>query len=164
MPDNRLAESAHVLRVLVVDDFPELAGAVAQALRRRGYDAEHCETGEECLELAQVFRPNIVLLDIRLLGMDGFETARQLRTLPEMRSAVLMAITSMIPDGECARFAEAGFDLHLRKPLDLAELDVVLRRAAAQLDGRTLVAGGRFTVPDAEERLGTSTEKRATPR
>jgi PAS domain S-box-containing protein len=109
-------------RVLVVDDNYDAALSLAMILKTHGHVTQFVTTGEAALELAEGFRPEIVLLDIGLPEMDGFEVARQIRQSSRENDPLLVAITGYGQPQDRARSEAAGFDHHLVKPVDLSEL------------------------------------------
>ena len=112
-------------RVLVVDDNPDAADLLAEALLAKGQEVEIAYDGAQALQKARTFQPEVVLLDIGLPGMDGFEVARQLRSLG--RDMRLIALTGYGPDSDRQRAKDGGFDAHLLKPVELEALhDAVL--------------------------------------
>jgi hypothetical protein len=80
------------------------------------------------LQEAEAFTPEVVLLDIGLPGMDGYEVVRRLRELPQTRGALIVALTGFGQDSDRRRAIAAGFDDHLVKPVDLETVTAVLRR------------------------------------
>jgi CheY-like chemotaxis protein len=119
--------------VLVVDDCPYLADALALILNRWGYQPAVAYDGPSALALASAEPPAVVLLDLGLPGMDGYEVARRLRGLTQMAKALLIALTGYGQEEEVRLCHEAGFNLHLLKPCDPEELRRVLDgRLAAQ--------------------------------
>jgi len=98
-----------------------------------GYLAEIAHDGPAALRLAGQFRPDIVLLDIGLPVMDGYEVARHLRALPELLPFVLIAVTGYGQETDRCRSRAAGFDGHLVKPLRLEELSEMLDRLRPRL-------------------------------
>ena len=105
-------------RVLVVDDDPAVADSTAMLLQIEGHDVRTAATGEAALELARSFRPQLVLLDIGLQGMDGYEVARRLRAQQaENEKICLVAITGYGHEEARVRSEAAGFDRHLVKPV-----------------------------------------------
>jgi signal transduction histidine kinase len=104
-------------RVLVVDDNVDAAESEALLLRFLGHVVEVAYNGPAALEVVREFRPEIVLLDIGLPGMSGYEVARAIRALPEARGVVLAAVTGYGQEQDRRRAHEAGFDHHLTKPL-----------------------------------------------
>jgi PAS domain S-box-containing protein len=131
----KLASSAS-WRVLVVDDNKDAADSTAMVLRAAGYDARVAYTSATALEIAHATRPHIVLLDIGLPGMDGYEIARRLSQDPDLKDTWLLAVTGYGRESDHQRSRAAGFDYHLTKPVDplqLQELFAILtgRRRAA---------------------------------
>jgi signal transduction histidine kinase len=113
-------------RILVVDDNRDSAESLAILLRIVGNEVQIAHDGLSALEAGKTFRPAVVLLDIGLPGMDGYEVARKLRKTPEGKDALLIAQTGWGQEEDRLRSTEAGFDAHLTKPLDLAALQSVL--------------------------------------
>jgi PAS domain S-box-containing protein len=115
-------------RVLIVDDNVESAKGLATLLRMVGYDPQTAFDGRSALEAALLDQPEIVLLDIGLPGMDGYELASTLRRDRHLEDALLIAITGYGQDEDRRRSTEAGFDHHLVKPVDIdALLDLLAR-------------------------------------
>ncbi len=119
-------------RVLVVDDHRDGGQSLAALLRLGGMEVRVVQDGPSALEAARAFRPEVVLLDIGLPGMDGYEVARRLRVQPLTRDAVLVAVTGYGRDEDRLLSRQAGFDYHLVKPVDLATLQAVLASRPAE--------------------------------
>jgi PAS domain S-box-containing protein len=113
-------------RVLVVDDSPDAADSLAMLLRLEGQEVRVAYDGPTALGLARDFRPRLVLLDIGLPGMDGYEVARRLRQQPGLGGVVLVALTGWGQEEDRRKSQEAGFDHHLVKPAGLEELQQLL--------------------------------------
>ena len=109
-------------RVLVVDDNVDAATSLATVLELAGHEVRTAFGGLEALQVAEAFRPDTVLLDLNLPGIDGVEVGRRLRALPWARSASLIALTGMGRPSDLARTGEAGFDDHLTKPVQPEEV------------------------------------------
>jgi PAS domain S-box-containing protein len=122
------AEAGPAQRILVVDDNIDSAESLATMLRLLGHEVHTVYDGPAAVRAAATFAPEVVLLDIGLPGMDGYEVARQLRALPQVRGAVLVAQTGWGQEEDRRRSREAGFDHHLVKPVDPAALREVLGR------------------------------------
>ena len=120
------------LRVLVVDDNVDVAKMSAVFLRAAGYDTRTAHSGKAGLDAAEDFRPHVVLLDIGLPGMDGYEVARRLRLDPQLKEVGLIAMTGYGQDSDRQRSKEAGFDDHLVKPVEPVHLLKVLADLAAR--------------------------------
>ena len=112
------------LRVLVVDDNADAAQTLAMLLEVSGHDVRMANDGPTALEIALDFRPSVVLLDIGLPGIDGFEVAKRLRQKPGLGSVLLVAMTGYGQVADKQRSQGAGFDHHLVKP---AEFEKVLQ-------------------------------------
>ncbi len=119
------------LRVLVVDDCDDARTSLCMLLRIWGFQAESAAGGPQALEAAPVFRPEVVLLDLGMPGMDGYETARRLRELPQ--PPLLVAMTGYGRDEDRRKTRAAGFVAHVFKPADPIELHALLGRAAGLL-------------------------------
>jgi len=119
---------ARRLRVLVVDDRVDTAEGMAEILRLSGDDAWVAHNGEEALAAAREHRPEVMLLDIGLPGMDGYELASRLRGEECGRGAVLIAVTGYGDEEARLRSAKAGFNHHLVKPVDLDALLALINR------------------------------------
>jgi CheY-like chemotaxis protein len=119
-PSQEDGASALSRRVLVVDDNVTAAQSLALVLKLEGYDVQVAHDGAVVLEAARRFRPEVVLLDIGLPGMDGYQLAGRLRQDQALRVhiALLVAVTGYAEDEARRRSREAGFDHHLVKPID----------------------------------------------
>jgi PAS domain S-box-containing protein len=114
----RQAARARSLHVLIVDDNPDSAEAMAMLIESQGHRVETAAQGDAALEKAAAVRPDVVLLDIGLPGMSGYDVARALRAMPSLAGSVLIAITGYGRDSDRDLAREAGFDHHLVKPAD----------------------------------------------
>ncbi len=106
-------------RMLIVDDNRDALESMAMLQRLRGHDTRIAHTGPEAVEAAMVFLPQVVLLDIGLPEMDGYEVARRIREIPGMEGAFLVALTGYGSEEDRDKARAAGFDEHLAKPADL---------------------------------------------
>ena len=113
---------ASPLRVLVVEDDRNSAFALEMLLKHEGVAATVATTGEQAIDLADTWRPQIVLLDIGLPGLDGYEVARRLRKDPATEDLLLIAVSGYGQEEDRATAIQAGFDRHLTKPADYSEL------------------------------------------
>ncbi len=113
-------------RVLVVDDQPDCAEVVSVLLTIMGYECQQASTGNEALEQADKFEPDVVLLDLGLPDVSGYEVARELRRRAGKRPLHIAAVTGSANPDVRARTHAAGFDQHLAKPTDAAKLRHVL--------------------------------------
>jgi signal transduction histidine kinase/ActR/RegA family two-component response regulator len=115
-------------RILVVDDNIDSAETLALLLRLGGHDVHTAHSGRNALESAQINRPEIVMLDIGMPGMDGLEVARRLRDELGLTDVLLVAMTGYGQDEDRRRSQVAGFNSHLVKPIDLEHLNSLLER------------------------------------
>jgi CheY-like chemotaxis protein/two-component sensor histidine kinase len=129
-------------RVLVIDDERDVADSLVTLLETFGATVRAAYSGAEGTTAAAEFRPDLIFLDLGMPQLDGYETARRIRALPEGRAATLVALTGWGPDQIRERAREAGFDAELTKPATLPALRRLLAdasparvtRAAAQND------------------------------
>lgn len=117
------------VRVLVIDDNMDLVTLIVGILKHKGYVTRSAHTGPEGLRIAQQWLPQVVLLDIGLPGLDGYEVARRLRADPATAGARLIALTGYGQETDVRRAHEAGFDAHLLKPYDMNDLEKLMRPA-----------------------------------
>jgi signal transduction histidine kinase/DNA-binding response OmpR family regulator len=123
------ADPAVSRRVMVVEDNPDIAETTATMLSLFGHTVCLARDGWQALARVEAFAPEVVLLDIGLPQMDGYEVARRLRQLPQIRQARLVALTGYGQPGDRQRGRDAGFDEHLLKPVDPALLSELIARA-----------------------------------
>jgi CheY-like chemotaxis protein len=126
-PPVEKAESTRpCLRVLVVDDNADAAEALAMLLKVTGHKTRLAHTGLAALQEAEAFQPNVVLLDIGLPQLNGYEVARRMRQHPTLKNTVLVALTGYGQESDRQLSKEAGFDHHLVKPADFGNLKKIL--------------------------------------
>jgi len=113
-------------RILVVDDNRDSASTLAILLRLMGNVTQTANDGLEAVEAASDFRPDVVLLDIGLPKLDGYEACRRIRQQPGGDEIVVVAVTGWGQDEDRLRSSEAGFDHHLVKPVDQGTLAEIL--------------------------------------
>lgn len=109
--------SLHHVRVLVVEDHRDSAELLRHTLNRWGCEARVCQTGAAALDEATRYQPHVALLDLNLPDIDGCEVGRCLRQKPGLDGMALVAITGIAKAEERRRSNDAGFDLHLLKPV-----------------------------------------------
>jgi PAS domain S-box-containing protein len=124
--DDERAVAAVTRRILVVDDNWDSAESLVMFLRMLGNDVHTAHDGLEAVEVAATFRPDVVLLDIGLPRLNGYEAARQIREKSGTDEIVLVAVTGWGQDEDRRRSREAGFDYHLTKPVDFDALQRLL--------------------------------------
>ncbi len=128
-PDHRAPVSGQgttTRRVLVIDDNRDAADALASLVRVMGGEAEAAYDGVDGLRRVSTFRPEVVFLDIGMPSMDGYEVCRRIRQDAMGQRMIIVAVTGWGQDRDQQRAADAGFDAHLTKPADPADLKRVL--------------------------------------
>ena len=118
----------HSRRVMVVDDNVDAAESLAELLALKGHQARAVTEPRAALAMAPEFAPEVVLLDIGLPDIDGFEVARTLRRLPCTRHALLVAVTGYGQAEDRKASSAAGFDYHLVKPVSLRQIEELIER------------------------------------
>ena len=130
--------------VLVVDDFPDGREMVAEYLAFRGFTVIQASTGAEAIELARKHRPRLILMDLGMPGLDGWQTTRQLKADARTKGCVIIALTAHALASQHATALTAGCDDVIAKPFDLATLaarvDTIVNGNAAPLKGRQNLA------------------------
>jgi PAS domain S-box-containing protein len=124
--------TVQVDRALVVDDNLDVAESLVMLLEGLAREIKMVHSGPEALDLARTWQPDVVLADIGMPGMDGYEVARRLRQEPGLTHVFLAAVSGYGKDDDRLRSTEAGFDCHLVKPIDQAALEKLLRSVAAR--------------------------------
>ncbi len=118
-PRAPVARASAPARILVVDDLAASAETLMTLLEMEGFEVRVASEGMAALKIAEDFCPDVVLLDIGLPGMNGFEVANRLRTQPACREALLIALTGYGEAESRSRSVQAGFDFHMVKPADV---------------------------------------------
>ena len=139
--DGKPAAPAQPLRILLVEDHPDGAEILAALLRHWGHDVSVVSDGARALEAAQADPPELILMDLGLPGMDGFEVARRVRGLGATPAPFLIALTGYGQEEARRKTAEAGFDLHLVKPVDPGDLGRILAEVVSGRRGRATPSG-----------------------
>jgi CheY-like chemotaxis protein len=116
------------LRILVVEDYVDSALSLQLLLQSLGHEVDVAFNGPMAVEIASKRAPDVVLLDIGLPGMNGWEVAQLLRDQATLKRPFFIAVTGYGKEEDKRRSAEEGVDLHLQKPVDPDELAAVLRR------------------------------------
>jgi len=116
-------------RILIVDDNADAAQSLAECLRMSGHEVRFTSDPARAVSDAACMRPEVVILDIGMPTMDGYEVLKRLRDLPAARSAVVVALTGFAQERDAAHALEFGFDHHFAKPIELRKLCEVLDSA-----------------------------------
>jgi PAS domain S-box-containing protein len=129
-PPAEAAEAARPVgpgrRILVVDDHQDSTDSLALFLRLRGHEVRTAHDGPSALDEIERYRPDVVFLDLGLPGMSGYDVARRVRMMNELGPLRLVALTGYGTDADREKTREAGFDVHLAKPVDPRAVDALL--------------------------------------
>jgi PAS domain S-box-containing protein len=145
------------LRVLVIDDNVDAAESLRMVLELSAHEVHVRHDGPAAIEAAQTLLPDLVLLDLGMPGMDGFEVSRRIRMQPWGRKLRIVALSGWAQEDDKARSREAGFDAHVAKPLDPGQLEQLLADCASSAlagsprDGQGSAQVG-LTPPKSESR------------
>ena len=115
-------------RILICDDHEDSVRALTLLLKYEGHEVAVADCGRRALELIQTFGPHIALIDIGMPDMDGYTVARAIRAEDWGKSVYLVAVTGWARKDDRARALDAGFDLHVPKPIDLVGLDNLINQ------------------------------------
>ncbi|QJR35947.1 PAS domain-containing protein [Gemmatimonas groenlandica] len=126
VPRREVAHMVDPRRILVVDDNVDSADSLGQVLRLMGHEVRTAYDGEEGIRAAEEFRPSVVLCDIAMPKVNGYDTARHIRAEPWGKHIVLVALSGWSQDNNLQRSATAGFDHHLVKPVEGDALNALL--------------------------------------
>jgi two-component system cell cycle response regulator DivK len=120
--------------VLVIEDQEDNRRIIRDLLTSVGYELIEAETGEEGLDLAKQYRPNLILMDVLLPGLSGYDTTRLIKGDPNLRHIPIIAVTSYALSGDDTAAFEAGCDAYVTKPFRPRELLAKIREFLPRLD------------------------------
>jgi CheY-like chemotaxis protein len=115
-------------RVLVIEDNPDSLDSLRDVLELKGYDVRVARDGPRGMALARSFRPEVVICDIGLPGMDGYQVARAFREDDDLKDTYLVALSGYARPDDLRQAAQAGFDRHVAKPSSLESLEQLLEQ------------------------------------
>jgi two-component system alkaline phosphatase synthesis response regulator PhoP/two-component system response regulator VicR len=122
-------------KILAVDDEKHICRLVQVNLERQGYEVVTANDGKEALEKVQTERPDLVVLDVMMPYMDGFEVLQTLRRNPETRDIPVIMLTAKAQDADVFKGWQSGVDCYLTKPFNPMELIAFVKRIFSSLDG-----------------------------
>ena len=120
------APGSSIRRILVADDNEDAATSLALILTMLGHETRTARNGIEAIEIAEQFQPEVVLLDLGMPKLNGYDTARRLREKENGRQLLLVALTGWGQEEDRVRSSAAGFDSHLIKPVDVGHIQRLL--------------------------------------
>ncbi|HUJ62563.1 MAG TPA: response regulator [Kofleriaceae bacterium] len=124
-------------RVLIVDDNPTNLKLVAFVARAHGYEVETAPDAETAAAAIRANRPDVILMDLQLPGLDGLELTRRLKADPATRDIAVIAVTAYAMKGDREKALEAGCDDYVTKPIDTRALPGVIAQQVARVRGGT---------------------------
>jgi len=132
----------HPVQVLVVDDNRDAADAMVMAAQVLGHDATACYDGRAALSLLETYKPGLMILDLSMPGMDGYALVRAIRSNPEFTDVPVVALSGFGAEQDRQRTLEAGFDMHLLKPMEIDTLEQII--ASAERRGPGYQGGSHY--------------------
>ncbi len=156
-------------RVLVVDDEPDIVEILTYNLEKEGFDVKAASDGKKALEIAKKFQPEMILLDIMMPIMDGVETCRQLREMPEVNTAFIIFLTARAEEySEVAAF-DVGADDYITKPIKpralMSRIHAHFRREKKKTKKESeIIKIGKFTIDKSSYTLLVDNEKVTLPK
>ncbi len=119
-------------RILLVDDEPDILEFVGYNLKKEGFDVKTASNGEDAIVLAQAFKPNLILLDVMMPGLDGIETCERIRSIADIKNTLIAFLTARGEDYSQVAGFEAGADDYISKPIKpkilVSRIKALLRR------------------------------------
>lgn len=142
--------SLPIPKILLVDDDPDIIELLEYNLKKEGYETASATDGIQALEVAQVFKPDLILLDVMMPRQDGIETARQLRELPDFKDTYILFLTARAEEyTEVAAF-DVGADDYIVKPIKpralVSRIKAVLRRDTQQIESDSIIEIGQLII------------------
>jgi CheY-like chemotaxis protein len=121
------------MRILIIEDNPDLLEILCDLLEALGHDAISAEDGSVGIRKAKEMKPDVILCDIGLPGINGYEVAEQIRSDEELKNTFMIALSGYAQQRDIERAKEAGFRRHLAKPVQLDILKLALGEAAVNI-------------------------------
>jgi CheY-like chemotaxis protein len=118
-------------RILVVDDSDTIRSLITLNLELEGFEVHQASDGQECLDVVQTVRPDVITLDVAMPRLDGFGAAARLRSAPETSHIPIVMVTARAQGSDLSRGAELGVAAYVTKPFEPADLVEVVRSVAA---------------------------------
>ncbi|RYY02333.1 MAG: PAS domain S-box protein [Gammaproteobacteria bacterium] len=128
--NDKFAENNMSLRIMVVDDNIDAAETLAALLEINGHSLACAHDGFEAIRLAHIFKPQVMFLDIGMPGMDGYQTAEEIRRTQGLENIILIALTGWGAEADRLKATETGFDYHFTKPVEIAQITKLISNLA----------------------------------
>ena len=122
------------LRLLIVDDNRDSADTLGLLLKHEGFDVQVAYDGQQAMDLALSFRPEVLIVDLVMPVLDGFQLARQLRAMPEFENSVFVALSGYSDQTHLDEASKAQFDEYVFKPPKLSLLLAILSEASQRVE------------------------------
>ena len=126
IPPANDGDGSSVARLLIVDDEPDGAKTLGMLLERLGYPVLVVTDSTQCIEQLESFKPDVIFLDIAMPNLSGYDLAGQIRSRPGFEEVAIIAISGYADQEHSERSIDAGFDLHLAKPVQLIALEAAI--------------------------------------
>lgn len=126
--DDAGSEDESQYLVLVVDDSIDNLTMISLDLQQDGYRVATATNGEEAVKVASMINPDLILMDLAMPGVDGLESTRQIRQIPDLKDIPVIALTAFSTDGFRRAAHQTGFDGYLTKPVDFTRLHDLIKR------------------------------------
>ena len=120
-------QTAANYKVLVVDDDPDIVELLQYNLTREGYEVSVAENGKKAIDMAQSVKPDVILMDVMMPGMDGYETTRAIRKMSRFKNLPIIAVTAKAMKGDRDKCLAAGASDYITKPVDVVQLLSLMR-------------------------------------
>jgi CheY-like chemotaxis protein len=121
--------------ILIADDDHDTVTTEALLFQRSGFSVMACEEGKDVMPLVEEYKPSVLLLDLSMPGMNGFDIAQELKDNPDLRPKLLVAVTGYADSETRQKTAAAGFDYHFAKPVEFSTLLQVVAQALGRDEG-----------------------------
>lgn len=115
-------------KVLIVDDEPNIVTALDFLLKQSGYDVRQAANGAEALEQVEIYRPDVVLMDVMMPIKSGFEVCQRMRERPELANIKIVMLSAKGSEAEVSKGLSLGADLYITKPFSTQELVATIKR------------------------------------
>ena len=156
------------IQILLVDDEPDILEILKYNLSKEGYQISTANNGKQAIKKAKKKNPHLVILDMMMPGMDGIETCKKLREIPEMQKSIITFLTALSEDLKEMQSYEAGADDYITKPIRpkvlVSKVKALLRRFKTIKEEKKLLISGDLSIDKEAFQLQKNGEKIHLPR